>query len=80
MKNYFGFYSGTSTLKNRTLHRGRLMKNNKNLYLIALASLVMVVMLVSITSAMPFAYITNYVNNTTSVIDIANNMLQPPWL
>ncbi len=47
------------------------MKNK--LYSRALVSTAMILMLVSIAGAAPFAYITNYGSNTVSVIDTATN-------
>ena len=49
------------------------MLNKKKLYLIALVSTVMILTLVSIAGAAPFAYITNSIDNTVSVIDTATN-------
>ena len=49
------------------------MINKQKLYSIALVSAAMILMLLSITSAAPFAYITNFGSTTVSVIDTATN-------
>ena len=49
------------------------MINKHKLYLIALVSVAMILMLVSIAGAAPFAYITNCDSNNVSVIDTATN-------
>jgi len=49
------------------------MINNKKLYSTVLASIAMIVMLVSIAGAAPFAYVANGGDNTISVIDTATN-------
>ncbi len=49
------------------------MKINKKLYSILLASIAMILMLVSIAGAAPYAYITNCDDRTVSVIDTATN-------
>src|SRR5271157_4475368 len=49
------------------------MLNKKKLYSIALVSTVIILTLVSIAGAAPFAYITNQGSNNVSVIDTATN-------
>lgn len=49
------------------------MVNKHKLYPAALASITMILMLVGIAGAVPFAYITNYGNNIVSIIDTATN-------
>ena len=49
------------------------MKNNKKLYSIALASIAMILMLVSIAGAAPYAYVPNSGDGTVSVIDTSTN-------
>ena len=49
------------------------MKPNNKLYSIALASTAMILMLVSIAGASPYAYITNYGDDNVSVIDTATD-------
>jgi YVTN family beta-propeller protein len=49
------------------------MLNKKKLYSIALVSIALVLMLINITDAAPFAYITNSGSNNVSVIDTATN-------
>ncbi|RPJ74953.1 MAG: YncE family protein, partial [Alphaproteobacteria bacterium] len=49
------------------------MKNKKKLYSISLASIVIILMLVGIAGAAPFAYITNMDDDSVSVIDISDN-------
>jgi YVTN family beta-propeller protein len=49
------------------------MINKQKLYSIALVSTALVLMLISITDAAPFAYITNSGSNNVSVIDTATN-------
>ena len=49
------------------------MVNKKEFYSIALVSTAMILMMVSITSAAPFAYITNTDSHKVSVIDTATN-------
>src|ERR1035437_3733405 len=51
------------------------MINKQKLYSIALISAAMILMLVSIAGAAPFAYISNIASNTVSVIDTANNIV-----
>src|ERR1035437_6295132 len=51
------------------------MINKQKLYSIALISAAMILMLVSIAGAAPFAYISNLGSNTVSVIDTANNIV-----
>jgi len=62
------------------------MINKKKLYSIALVSTALVFMLVSITDAAPYAYITNYGDNEVAVIDTATKLvvatvsgLHGPW-
>lgn len=57
----------------RTLKKRGVIINNKKLYSIALVSIAMLLMLVSIAGAAPFAYITNSNNNNVSVIDTETN-------
>jgi len=45
----------------------------RKLHSIALVSLVIILMLISIIGARPFAYITNYNDKTVSVIDTTTN-------
>ena len=49
------------------------MINEQKLYLLTLMSVAMIFMLVGIAGAAQFAYITNFNDNTVSVIDTANN-------
>ena len=49
------------------------MINKQKLYSIALVSAAMILMVVSIAGAAPFAYITNNASNNVSVIDTATN-------
>ena len=49
------------------------MNNKHKLYLITLVSAAMILMLTSITGAVPFAYVTNYAGHNVSVIDTATN-------
>jgi len=49
------------------------MANKHKLYSIALVSTAMILMLASIASAAPFAYVTNEGSNSVSVIDTATN-------
>jgi YVTN family beta-propeller protein len=49
------------------------MTNKHKLYSIALVSTAMILMLVSIASAAPFAYVTNANGNSVSIIDTATN-------
>src|ERR1035437_7227856 len=49
------------------------MINKQKLYPIALVSAAMILMLISIAGAAPFAYITNNASNNVSVIDTATN-------
>jgi YVTN family beta-propeller protein len=51
------------------------MINKQQLYSIALVSAAMILMLVSIAGAVPFAYITNYGSGNVSVIDTATNTI-----
>ena len=49
------------------------MINKHKLYSIALCSIAIALMLVSIAGASPFAYITNYESNNVSVVDTATS-------
>jgi YVTN family beta-propeller protein len=49
------------------------MINKQKLYSIALLSTAMILMLIGVAGAVPFAYITNQVDNTVSIIDTATN-------
>ena len=49
------------------------MISKHKLYSIALVSAAMILMMMNITGAAPFAYITNYGDNNVSVIDTATN-------
>ena len=51
------------------------MINKHKLHLIALVSAALILMLTCIVSAAPFAYITNFNDNTVSVIDTANTTI-----
>jgi YVTN family beta-propeller protein len=54
------------------------MINKRRLYSIALVSTAMILMLMSIAGAAPFAYITNQGSNTVSVIDTATGTVSSP--
>jgi len=49
------------------------MISKHKVYSIALVSAAMILMMMNITSAAPFAYITNYDDNNISVTDTATN-------
>jgi|ERR1035437_4267251 YVTN family beta-propeller protein len=51
------------------------MVHKKNFYFIAFLSVALIFVLVCITDAVPYAYITNQRDNTVSVIDTATNIV-----